>query len=287
MMGGLAIWLIIRKKRRLGRKPVGEDVLLMRQAGEELRKKWASLSDDLLNRIIAMILVPPLLWAAPFWVSSFFSTKASIWLIVSAGAVFLLSAMITLRRVLATGYEMGLARLGLAGERLVADCLMPLAAQGCSIFHDVPCVGGGGKFNLDHVVVGPGWVAVIETKTRRKKEPGGGGKANPVIYTGDALVWPGGFRDTESVQQVLRNADWLRMHLAKELNIQTSPAAVLTVPGWWVEDKARDPVIAVNPKALAGALPARIPAKLTAAQTDQIRRRLETLCRDVPFEDPC
>lgn len=54
-------------------------------------------------------------------------------------------------------------RLGLFGERAVADELDKLVGSGYRIFHDVPCLGATGPFNLDHVVVGKGGVAVIET----------------------------------------------------------------------------------------------------------------------------
>ncbi|HZH83565.1 MAG TPA: nuclease-related domain-containing protein, partial [Phototrophicaceae bacterium] len=53
---------------------------------------------------------------------------------------------------------------GLAAERATAQALAPLTSKGCAIYHDIPT----NKFNLDHVVVGPSTVFMIEAKSRRK-----------------------------------------------------------------------------------------------------------------------
>lgn len=65
-------------------------------------------------------------------------------------------------------------RLGLRGEQAVAEFLSAssVIAAGYRAFHDVP---GDGPWNVDHVVVGPGGVVVIETKTRSKR-PGRDGQ---------------------------------------------------------------------------------------------------------------
>src|SRR6185503_12941995 len=57
-------------------------------------------------------------------------------------------------------------RLGLSGERLVSQYLQALARDGCYVFHDL---APSKTWNIDHIVVAPGIVFVIETKTRRKR----------------------------------------------------------------------------------------------------------------------
>lgn len=52
-------------------------------------------------------------------------------------------------------------RQGLEGEQAIGQFLERLREHGYSVFHDV--VGSG--FNIDHVLIGPGGVFTIETKT--------------------------------------------------------------------------------------------------------------------------
>jgi hypothetical protein len=51
---------------------------------------------------------------------------------------------------------------GAAGERMTAECLAPLGRRGFVFLHDRARRGRGG--NIDHVVIGPPGVFVVETK---------------------------------------------------------------------------------------------------------------------------
>lgn len=63
---------------------------------------------------------------------------------------------------------MAALRLGMEGEKYVGQSLEALRRQECQGFHDL--LGDG--FNIDHVVVAPQGVFVIETKTRSKPARG-------------------------------------------------------------------------------------------------------------------
>jgi hypothetical protein len=52
-------------------------------------------------------------------------------------------------------------KLGLAGEKAVGQFLELLRENGAKVFHDVQ----GEKFNLDHVIIHPSGIYVVETKT--------------------------------------------------------------------------------------------------------------------------
>src|SRR5207248_11280153 len=78
-------------------------------------------------------------------------------------------------------------RLGFHGERYVAEELNQLMADGFRVFHDVPFDG----FNIDHVLVGPTGVFVVETKTK-KKPMVGGKKQYRVIFDGERLRFHNG-----------------------------------------------------------------------------------------------
>src|SRR5690606_9303397 len=53
---------------------------------------------------------------------------------------------------------------GLLAERITGMQLNRLVAEGCRVLHDVPAP----DFNIDHVVVAPGAVYAVETKSFRK-----------------------------------------------------------------------------------------------------------------------
>jgi hypothetical protein len=68
---------------------------------------------------------------------------------------------------------------GAAGERHVARLLEPLVQQGWGVSHDL-CVPGS-KANIDHVVIGPPGVFVIDTKHYRGR----------LRHSHDGLLWHG------------------------------------------------------------------------------------------------
>ena len=61
-------------------------------------------------------------------------------------------------------------RLGEEGEKAVGQSLEDLRSRGCRVFHDIVADG----FNIDHVVVSPRGIFVIETKTYSKSNRGKG-----------------------------------------------------------------------------------------------------------------
>jgi len=174
--------------------------------------------------------------------------------------------------------------LGYFGERIVAECMEPLKARGWRIFHDVPGVANGTKFNLDHVAVGPQGVFVVETKTRRKGGARPGFDDHKVYFDGRALIWPWG-EDNHGLEQAERNAVWLTNWIKAEAGERVHVTPVLTLPGWWVEQKpSRETRLAkvTNPKGLAKFLPSGMPA-LSEASIAAIAAKLEAQCRDVEY----
>ena len=174
--------------------------------------------------------------------------------------------------------------LGYFGERMVAEHLEPLKAQGWRIFHDVPGTANGFDFNIDHVAVGPTGAFVIETKTRRKGGARPGFDDYKVYFDGTALVWPWG-EDNHGLEQAERNARWLATTLQAELGEPVPVTPILTLPGWWVEQKpSRDSRICrvANPKVLPALLPVGA-VVLDQRQINAVAAKLEARCRDVEY----
>ncbi|MHC1765882.1 MAG: nuclease-related domain-containing protein [Verrucomicrobiia bacterium] len=170
--------------------------------------------------------------------------------------------------------------LGLRGEQAVAEALYDpaLAAGGYRTFHDVP---GDGPWNIDHVVVGPGGVFLIETKTRCRKKVPSPHEDYVVEFDGRTLRFPWG-EDGEAVAQVVRNAEWLQGFVADFIpdNLRIQP--LLVVPGWYVKTMGKYPVKAMNAKYLTSFLVGE-PKRFTTEQLKMVVRRLDERCRDVEF----
>jgi hypothetical protein len=173
-------------------------------------------------------------------------------------------------------------RLGLRGEQAVAEKLSELAPDGYRSFHDFPA---GKDWNIDHVVVGPGGVFAIETKTRSKRKAPPGKKDQEVLYDGKVLEFPW-FSNGKAVTQAEASARWLATYLRKATGIESVwVTGLLLIPGWYVSCTTNPQEHAIRampetalPKHLRG-----LPRVLSDQQIQQIAFQVEQKCRDVEF----
>ena len=278
MLGGT--WLFARWRTANGvRRPVKDRML--RLAGTSLEERTNDLSGKMLMWFLSAVLVPMSVATAlalgvnlqtpvPFPKASAALSLAALTFIPIAAAVFVVG-----RRRL--NYE-----LGLSGERLVAEHLQELARKGCYVFHDLQPEK---TWNIDHIVVTPESVLVVETKTRRMRKRGNDTAAHEVVFDGRQLHFPQG-SDTHGLQQAERNADWVRDFLGKALSEPVKVEPVLVLPGWMVRRKGRGPVYVVNPKEVRALVRARGSQTISPTQTkrmSQIAFALDQKCRDVEF----
>lgn len=289
---GWAVWHARRRKK--GRLPLGKDVKLLRSPGGYLEEQIELLNERLFDSLAAGVLLPPLIFCGLFVALG----KGLQWGIPPATALPLLvlivlgtcvSIWVRQRRFMGTMTNLRNHRLGLLGERTVAQYLGQLAAHGYHIYHDLPAEGRTGSFNLDHVVVGPSGLFVVETKTRRKPNAEAQNKDHKVVYDGKSLRWPqaaakggGLYEDKEALQQVQWQVDWLEKLVQKRLNLRVTATPVLVVPGWWIERQDKGPVRVVNEKELPNCI--RGKSLLDTRTVDLIQRLLDNECRTVPFE---
>jgi hypothetical protein len=110
------------------------------------------------------------------------------------------------------------------------------------VIHDV--VGDG--FNIDHVVIGPGGVYSIETKTFSKRIEG------TVSFDGKSLKAAGYSPDRDPIVQGKAQAYWLKQLLAESTGRNVFVRPVVLFPGWFVEAEkgAMKDFWVLNPKAL-------------------------------------
>lgn len=130
--------------------------------------------------------------------------------------------------------------LGAEGERSVADMLHDLGRFGYVALHDIDT----GMGNIDHVLVGPGGVFAIETKTRTKTRAQG---KNQIRSNGEVVSINDGPFDDAPVRQARRNATWLGTHLREAGERDLYVIAALLYPEWWVESESGDGCVGDEP----------------------------------------
>jgi len=172
-------------------------------------------------------------------------------------------------------------QFGLRGEQAVAEALADarVISAGYVVFHDVP---GDGPWNIDHVVIGPAGIFVLETKTRPRRNPTREQPDQEVWFDGKKLQFPWCY-DRKAVDQVERNAEWIRKFVAdfppKDIVIQP----VVVVPGWYVKTDGNWPVKVMNAKYLAKNLSGFSKRRFTTAELQLLIRRFDERCRDLEF----
>ncbi len=170
-------------------------------------------------------------------------------------------------------------QLGFDGERFVGGLLNQLMMEGCYVFHDFPA---DKKWNIDHIVVAPNGVFVVETKTLRKQDAPPGKSDNTIIFDGQQLEFPQETHDW-GLKQAKDNARWLSTWLGSATGEKVFVHPILTFPGWWVESQSdTDEIKVVNPKQIRRVVFSYAPS-LSDEQRKRIRHQLDQKCRDVEF----
>lgn len=231
-----------RDRRRGRRSPLTDK--LWHGPGQQLRRELAKSDEDMDGVMIPLVLSGPLLlsvWALAKLDLTTTPLGAAGWVYITAFATLILWTSSKSIRLRAKTLRL---REGLNAELMTAQLLLPLAGKGCQVFHDIPA----DNFNLDHVVIGPYAVFVVETKSRRK--PGHGKQSAQVKYDGRALHFPDHV-SSKPVDQARAEANWLKKFLHGAAGETVPVVPVVALPGWYVtygREAGRSEVKVVNPK---------------------------------------
>jgi hypothetical protein len=128
--------------------------------------------------------------------------------------------------------------LGLQGEVAVGQCLDQLRGAGYHVFHDIP----GDGWNVDHVVIGPGGVFAIETKTRSKPRRG----QSEVAFDGETVRVNGYAPDRDALAQVRASARQVKEIIEQTAGLDHYVRPVIIFPGWYTRTKAKSEVWVLN-----------------------------------------
>jgi hypothetical protein len=243
---GLFLWCANRRKER-----PPEKFKLLRGPGETQRRRVQKADEDMLQYFVFAAFAPIVAFGMLLLMAGWLSKSFLIPIAVLAVLIFVLTFVLSVRRLFQFLQRRRDDLLGYLGERAVAEQLDVLRSESFRIFHDVPAEGRKKNFNIDHVVVGPTGVAVIEVKTRRKRKGRQGYKDYEVTYDGQRLIWPWG-EDRCGIDQVLAEADWLQKFIHSRTGLHVDPKPILALPGWYVTERVIGAFRVSNHKLLPG-----------------------------------
>lgn len=165
---------------------------------------------------------------------------------------------------------------GVRGEQHVGQLLdQHMPALGYRVFHDLPG-DETDTWNIDHVVIGPGGIFAVETKTISKPAKG---KVN-VVCKGDVVTIDGHTPDRDPVQQAVGAANRIRAILEREtgwLHLPVKP--VVLFPGWFIQGSCKSAWV-LEPKAFVKWV-ANEPEQLEGDKVAKLAARLEEYVRRV------
>lgn len=132
---------------------------------------------------------------------------------------------------------------GAEGERAVRDALDLLRPLGYEAVHDIVLKNGNVKYNIDHVLVGPGGVFAVETKFASKHDGGSpkvefdGNRVRLTAELPSKEVITLGPWDAGPVDQARRNAKDVRRIVQERTGMDLPVRAAVVYPGWYGSDR--------------------------------------------------
>jgi hypothetical protein len=267
------------KKRRENRIQAPQTEKLLRPPGYSLSIRLDALADRVINKAFVTCGLCAIS-------GTFLGTAGrlyGIWCgsILLLGLAFGFAGGITAVRVFADLRRVRNIRLGLRGEQAVAEALQEVADCGYRVFHDFP---GGDDWNIDHIVVGPMGIFLIETKARSRVRTHGNKQPSHIVNViGDTLRFPTA-DNSKAIRQAERNARWLADYLTKKTGEKVEVEALVVLPGWFVkiQDPSRKGPGVMNADYLTKYLRGRS-RKVELAQVRRIVAAVDEKCRDIEF----
>lgn len=235
------------------------------------------LSDKLLGYFLYPVIL--LMWAGYEWYRYFLKTPPMPWI---STFIALVAFSVCIPKMIKLRKKVKAINRGIEGEKAVGQYLEQFRSQGYQVFHDIPGDAvKGEKFNIDHVLIGPGGVFTVETKYVRKP-----GKGQCVVERdGDTLLIN---RRTPSRNPIIQAKAQSR-HIAKVLSDSTGRTfavkPIVVYPGWYVKNKTVDSsVLVLNEgmvgRALADSSVSLEPEEVTLA-TYHLRRHVLSIDRTI------
>lgn len=194
------------------------------------------------------------LTAMALWIEYYFRLVSTPIVFTVLFIIVLAYSVFKMKRIIA---KLTSLRLGLDGEREVAEYLDNLTRRGSYVFHDIPANG----FNIDHVVVSSHGIFTLETKTYSKPSKG----EAKIDFNGKTINLTGKSPDSKIISQALFEATWLR-NLIKDLTSGQffHVTAIVVFPGWYIpqEQMKHKDIWVTNPNWIESSI-SKLPQTLT------------------------
>ncbi|MGO3158029.1 MAG: nuclease-related domain-containing protein [Halomonadaceae bacterium] len=160
-------------------------------------------------------------------------------------------------------------KLGLACELAVGQELERLVrpeAHPYYVFHDVPT----DSFTIDHVVVTPHGVFVVETRARTLAIGADGNELNTVAVERERLRFPH-WQERRPLHKARQGVNWLTQWLERRCGVPVPVRGVLVLPGWKIDSSEAAPdILVVSGDTLAKQITELAPGPLNDAIHDKI-----------------
>ena len=213
----------------------------LRNPGQSLDAEIQRLN---LDRLLPYVMVPSMLVAFALieLMRYYRPLPPSPWIAVTAALLAVISSCFKVPRLRS---KVRALKLGRDGEKVVGQSLEELRSDGAIVLHDITSNG----FNVDHVVIAPNGIFVIETKTRSKPN----GRRGTIKYDGDTVLVDGKAPDRDPIRQVKANNSWIQELICESTGKSFPVRPVVLFPGWFVEplnSAAQNKVWVLNPKSL-------------------------------------
>lgn len=171
--------------------------------------------------------------------------------------------------IIRTRKQIRALRLGRDGERAVGQTLEQLRRYGYRVFHDIL----GPSWNIDHIVIGPGGVFTVETKTLSKPL-----KGRAIIRHENRSLKKGPFDLSNHLDQARAQATYVQAWLKDVTGQHYEVQPTLVFPGWCIDAcDARSEVWVMEPKDLIK----RVQTLDAQLSTDRIKAAASALSNEI------
>jgi len=267
----LSRWWMERGRRH----PFSADI--NRFPGQSLGKRVDDIFADITAHLAVLFMLPMLF----YWSNQVGSQGVNPALSALISLVGFLAGLAYLLTKLIRGFrQLRQYRLGMWGEMATGQMLDLLMLEGHRVFHDLPA----DKFNIDHVVVTNSGVFAVETKARRKPDKARGKIDYSVEFDGRVLNFPD-WTDAKTIQQATRQADWLANWLRSATGDKVPVAAVVAIPGWYINRTGRSRVYVINPKQIGQLIKGLGGEQLRPDLRRRVIHQLEQRCKYAPWHE--
>jgi len=268
------LYLLLKKieweeTRRQRRNPLTQN--LLRSPGETIRMQLKENLLNLMSWVVLVLIAGPMLGTVLFgnWALSGKLSLPDVGLVVVGFGFCVAVAWKRIQKYMLASLWL---QIGLDAEEAIGQELNYLMPRGFSVFHDIP----GEGFNIDHVVVGPPGLFVVETKGRSKPMD-----KSRVFFDGKVLRFPG-WEESKPVDQVLMTARWCEKWIRASTGHDIVATPVIAIPGWYIERTTGDTtVLTVNGQNMASAFEKFGRQPLSPERVLQVSFQLEQRCRNV------